>query len=83
MNNVVSHVVLTARNEALYAFNVPRAVSLFDRLGATNTDVGASIWFGENHGGTPTLFDHEFTPALLIFVAQCVQDCREAGTRHE
>ena len=82
VDDVVGHVVLGGGDEALHALDAPRAVVIGEGLGATGADVGARVGLGEHHGGAPLLVDHELGPALLVGVADAIEDRREAGTRH-
>ena len=82
VNDVVGHVVLGAGDESLDALDVPRAVRLRDRLGPAGPDVGAGVGLGEHHGRAPPVVDHQLGDALLVGVAEPVEDRREARSAH-
>ena len=55
--------------------------SLQERLRAAGADVGARIGLGEHHGGAPLAVDHDLGPALLLLVAEVVEDRRRSRGR--
>ena len=82
VDDVVGHVVLGGGDEALHSLDAPRAVVVGEGLGAARADIGARVGLSEHHGGAPLLVDHELGPALLIVVADAIEDPREARPGH-
>ena len=82
VDDVVGHVVLGRGDEALHALDPPRAITVVVRLGAAGADIGSGVGLGEHHGGAPLLVDDELAPALLVLIADAIEDGGEAGTRH-
>ena len=74
VDDVVGHVVLAGRDEALHALDAPGAVAVVEGLGAAGADVGAGVRLGEHHRRAPALLDHQLRPALLVVVAEVVED---------
>ena len=82
VDDVVRHVVLGRRDEALDAFDVPRAVGLRESLRAPSAHVGSGVRLGEHHRSAPLAIDDELGPALLVRVADLVEDGGESGAGH-
>jgi hypothetical protein len=72
-------------DESLHPIEMPCAVRLLDGLRASGADVGAGVGLGEHHRGTPVPVDRHRRPALLLFVADVVEDVGKdgAGEVHE
>ena len=83
VDDVVDHVGLGARDEALDAGDGPRAVAVVDRLGAAGADVGPGIRLGEHHRAVPALVGDPLRELLLVVVAEGVQQLGEAVGRGE
>ncbi len=82
VDDVVAHVVLGRGDEALDAFDAPRAVLVGEGLGGTGADIGTGVGLGEHHGRAPLALDHALGLLLLHLIAQAVQDAGEAGAGH-
>ena len=82
VDDVVGHVVLGGGDEALDTLDAPGAVVIGVGLGATSADIGAGVGLGEHHRGAPLVVDDQLAPALLLVVADAIEDRGEARTRH-
>ncbi len=84
VHDVVVEVSIARGDEALDPGDVPGAVGLLNRLGATGADVGARVGLGEHHGAAPLVVDHVTRQLLLILGAKAIEHLGEgeAGGVH-
>ena len=82
VDDVVGHVVLGRSDEALHALDPPRAIAIVECLGAAGADIRSGVGLGEHHGGAPLLVDDELAPALLLVIADAIEDVGEARAGH-
>ena len=75
-------IAVAAGDESLDAVDVPRAVTLIDRLGPAGADIGTGVGFGEHHSGAPVPVDSHGCPVLLLLIADPVEDVRENRPGH-
>ena len=71
--------MLTRSNETLDAFDVPGAVTLWNRPSTSGPDIRASIRLSKHHRGTPLALDHDLGNTLITLVACCPQRVSELG----
>ena len=84
VHRVVAQATLGRGDEALHAGDVPGAVLVGRRLGASGADVGARVGLGQHHRARPLALDHQLGDALVALVAVVVDDTgeRRAGGIH-
>ena len=82
VHDVLEQVVgVAVGDEPLDAVDVPGAVGLLDRLGASGADIRTGVGFGEHHGGAPIALDRHRRPVPLLLVADVVEDVGELSDR--